>query len=311
MNYQDILLKLAKGNEDYIIMTAENRAAIRNITEELGNQFLDTGITEQTLAGTAAGLALRGRKPIIHALATFLTMRAYEFIRTDIGVADLPVKLVGCFPGFLSEANGPTHQAVEDIALMRTIPNMHIFCPSDKDDLIKGIKDIAESNNPTYIRYNDQASHIKHKPFKIGEPEIFGTDREVTILTYGFLFNQAFWASDILASKGIKCRVINLRMLNPINKNLIYQLCSDSGLIVTIEDHYKYGGLYSIIAEIFIEQNYSCPVLPIALENKWFKPLLLNDVIRHEKMHPIDIVNKIENYLLRVKNEYFTEWSTV
>jgi transketolase len=123
------LYEIVKDKPCYVIMTAENLAAIRKLPPLLKERFIDTGITEQTLVGAAAGMALRGRVPVVHALAAFLTMRAFEFIRTDIGLAGLPVKLVGSVAGFLSTANGPTHQAIEDIALMSMIPSMHIFCP--------------------------------------------------------------------------------------------------------------------------------------------------------------------------------------
>src|SRR3954468_20599566 len=120
--YEEVLLECALADERIVVMTAENRAAIRNLPAKLGERFIDVGIAEQTMIGAAAGLALRGRIPIVHALATFLTLRAFEFIRTDVGIGGLPVKLVGTVPGFLSEANGPTHQALEDVALMRGIP---------------------------------------------------------------------------------------------------------------------------------------------------------------------------------------------
>src|SRR5262245_13462283 len=113
--YADALYDLARADERIVVMTAENRAPIRSLPSLLGERFIDTGITEQTMVGMAAGLALRGRIPVIHALAAFLTMRAFEFIRTDVGIANLPVKIVGTVPGVLSEANGPTHQALEDI----------------------------------------------------------------------------------------------------------------------------------------------------------------------------------------------------
>src|SRR5262249_42991269 len=110
--YEQSLLALAAQREDVVVMTAENRAHVRNLPAALGPRFVDVGICEQTLVGAAAGLALRGRTPVVHALASFLTQRAFEFIRTDVGVAQLPVKLVGFVPGLLSEANGPTHQAI-------------------------------------------------------------------------------------------------------------------------------------------------------------------------------------------------------
>src|ERR1041385_3725759 len=133
--YEEVLLESALRDERVVVMTAENRAAIRNLPSKLGDRFIDVGIAEQTMIGAAAGLALRGRIPICHALATFLVLRAFEFIRTDVGIARLPVKLVGGVPGFLSDGNGPTHQAIEDVALMRGIPNMQVVCPADREEL--------------------------------------------------------------------------------------------------------------------------------------------------------------------------------
>src|SRR6476620_1574638 len=114
-----------------MVLTAENRAAIRNLPAKIGDRFIDVGIAEQTMIGMAAGLALRGRIPVCHALATFLTLRAFEFSRPDVGIPRLPVKLVGGVPGFLSDGHRPTHQALEDIALMRGVPGMQVFCPAD------------------------------------------------------------------------------------------------------------------------------------------------------------------------------------
>jgi transketolase len=142
MSYEELLTEIALSDERFIVMTAENRALVRNIPAKLGTRFIDTGITEQTMIGAAAGLALRGRIPVVHALASFLTMRAFEFVRTDAGIPNLPLKLSSFIPGFLSDGNGPTHQAVEDIALMRGIPNMTVFAPADEDDLVKMLPQI-------------------------------------------------------------------------------------------------------------------------------------------------------------------------
>src|SRR2546430_13615449 len=151
--YEEVLKECALRDERIVVMTAENRAAIRNLPPQLGERFIDVGIAEQTMIGAAAGLALRGRVPIVHALATFLTLRAFEFIRDDVGIARLPVKLVGGVPGFLSDGNGPTHQAIEDIALMRGIPNMQVFAPASMDGLASTLPNILASPEPCYIRY--------------------------------------------------------------------------------------------------------------------------------------------------------------
>lgn len=281
MTYEQFLGQLAEQDERYVVVTAENRAAIRNLPASLGTRFIDVGIAEQTMVGVCAGLALRGRIPIAHALATFLTMRAFEFIRTDVGIARLPVKLVGGVPGFLSEANGPTHQAVEDIAIMRGIPNMGVFCPADEEELLRGLPAILEHPDPFYIRYNAMKPVVAHSPdFEIGTAERLSDGDDVTILTYGFLLREAMEARRILEEEGVSVRVVNMRTLKPIDEIAIVRAAEETALVVTLEDHFQTGGLYSIVAEVLLKQQVRGNVLPIALDEQWFTPGLLNDVLQ-------------------------------
>ncbi len=283
MTYEELLKQLVDKDDRFIVLTAENRAAIRNLPDQIGDKFIDTGITEQTMIGIAAGLALRGRIPVAHALASFLTMRAFEFIRTDIGIGNLPVKLVGGFSGFLSEANGPTHQAIEDVSIMRGIPNVNIFCPADEEDMLLGLRKVLESDSPFYIRYNNLKPAIDHsKNFEIGKAEIISEGKDVTILVYGVLLIQALEAKEILEKNGKLVGLINLRTVKPIDEKGIMKAVKNSKLIVTLEDHFLTGGLFSIVAEMFLKNNISCKVLPIALNDKWFKPALLQDVMEEE-----------------------------
>ena len=282
MTYSEIVLDLINNDDRYMIMTSENRAAFRNLPPLIKNNFVDTGITEQTMIGMAAGLALRGRVPIVHALATFLTMRAFEFIRTDIGIANLPVKIVGAVPGFLSDGNGPTHQAIEDVSIMRGIPNVNVFCPADEDDMLKGLKKVIQYPSAFYIRYNMTNPVVEHSEFEVGKAEVFGDGKDVAILVYGFLFNQAFRAKEILESKGISVRLINIRTPKPIDEETILKAARECRLIITLEDHFITGGLFSILAEVLLRNNKTADVLPFAFMNKWFKPGLLNDVLEYE-----------------------------
>lgn len=282
MNYEEILEQLVKEDDNYIVMTAENRAAIRNLPPKINKNFIDTGITEMTQIGTAAGLALRGRIPITHALATFLTMRAFEFIRTDVGIGNLPVKIVGGVAGFLSEANGATHQAVEDVSLMRGIPNVNIFCPADEDDMLKGLKKVLQSKSPFYIRYNNLKPTVEHGEFEIGKAETFGEGTDVAILVYGMLFEQAMKAKELVEAKGKSVRVVNLRTPKPIDEAALLKAVNECGLVVTLEDHFITGGLYSILSEILLREQKTANVLPIALMDKWFKPLLMKDLLEYE-----------------------------
>ncbi len=303
MNYEDILEKLVNTNERIMIMTAENRAAIRNLPGKIGNRFIDTGITEMTLIGMASGLALRGRIPVAHALASFLTMRAFEFARTDVGIANLPVKLVGGFSGILSEANGPTHQAIEDVSIMRGIPNMKVFCPADEDDMVKCIEQVLLSESPYYIRYNNRKPEYTHSnEFSEGKAEVIENGRDINILTYGALFNEAYKAYKILKNSGYNTGLINMRTLKPVDENVIVDSLKNSLLTVCIEDHFLKGGLYSIIAETALKHNVMGKVFPFAFDEKWFKPALLNDVLEYEQLTPEAISEKIKNEFLKIKN---------
>ncbi|HWB28167.1 MAG TPA: transketolase C-terminal domain-containing protein [Chitinophagaceae bacterium] len=293
MNYEELLIKTALADERIIVMTAENRALVRNVGAAIGSRFIDTGITEQTMIGMAAGLALRGRVPIVHALAPFLTMRAFEFIRTDVGIAHLPVKLTGYIPGFLSDGNGPTHQSIEDVSIMRGIPGMEVFCPADEQDLVEMLPAIWQSPNPAYVRANHKKGGYTHAPYEYGKAEVISTGRDITLLTYGFLFDNAMQAKQLLEQSGLSVGLINMRSLKPVDEEAIISSALKSELLVTIEDHLLTGGLYSIVAETLLKNRLTAPVFPMALKEKWFKPGLLNEVLEFEGFTPAKIAQKI------------------
>jgi len=297
MNYEQFLLDYIPNHPEVVVLTAENRAAIRNLPNILVNNFIDTGICEQSLVGISAGLALRGRKPITHALAAFLTMRAFEFIRTDVGYANLPVKLVGSFAGFLSEANGPTHQAIEDIALMRLIPNMQVFAPADENDLVTMLPKIIESKFPAYVRYNNLPNSISHSDFEIGFPERIGDGKDVALFTYGAMFNETLKVQRYLETKQVNSTLVNIRTLKPINIEIISNIALNCKLIVTIEDHFINSGLFSIINQILYSSKIIKEVVPIGLDERWFKPLMFDDLIKYEKFDYLSISSQILNKL--------------
>ena len=292
--YEDILHALALADERFVVLTAENRSAIRSLPAKLGERFIDFGICEQTMIGAAAGLALRGRIPVVHALATFLTLRAFEFIRTDVGIAHLPVKLVGTFTGFASEANGPTHQSLEDVALMRGIPGMKVWCPADEQDLLLGLEAVLLDPAPCYIRYNAMKPLAGHDtPFELGRAETWSTGTDVTLLTYGTLFGECLKAVSLLRDAGLSVGLVNLRMLKPVDAEAIAAAAQGSRLLVTVEDHFKTGGLYSIVAETLTERGIAAKVMPLAFEERWFKPALLADALAYEGFDAAGIAARV------------------
>ena len=296
MTYEELLTEMALANERIIVMTAENRALVRNLPGILGKRFIDTGITEQTMIGASAGLALRGRIPVVHALAAFLTMRAFEFVRTDVGIANLPVKLSGFIPGLLSDGNGPTHQAIEDISIMRGIPNVTVFAPADEDDLVKMLPQIWQSKQPAYTRINTRKTGYEHEPFTMGKAEVITEGNDVSILTYGLLFEQALIAVEILKSEGLSVGLVNMRSLKPVDEQAILKVSAQSKLLVTLEDHFLTGGLYTIVAEVLLKHQTTANVLSIALNEKWFRPALLPDVLQHEGFTGKQIAERILGY---------------
>jgi transketolase len=295
-SYEAYLKDLALADENIVVVTAENRALIRNLPAVLGARFIDTGITEQAMIGTSAGLALRGRKPIVHALASFLTMRAFEFIRTDVGISGLPVKLTAFVPGFLSDGNGPTHQAIEDISLMRGIPGMQVYAPADNQDMVMMLETIWKNNSPVYLRANTREAVMQHAPFEIGKAEIIAEGKDVTLLVYGMLLEETLKTKSILESHGLQVGLANMRSLVPVDEAYILKTAANSGLMVTIEDHFETGGLYSIIAEIFLKNKTTAPVLPIALKT-WYKPGLLSEVLHYEGFTGEKMAAKILDHL--------------
>jgi transketolase len=294
VTYEERLIEIAESHAGVVVMTAENRAAIRNMPSRLGPRFIDVGIAEQTLVGSAAGLALRGRIPIAHALAAFLTMRAFEFIRTDVGIAQLPVKLVGSFAGFLSEANGPTHQAIEDVALMRGIPGVKVSCPADVDEMVDAMPSLVDDPAPWYMRYNPRPPAWVHRtPWIQGVAETVTEGTDVALLTYGCVARECYQAAERLADGGIDLRLVNMRTLNPVDEAAILAAARETTLVVTVEDHFAIGGLASIVAEVAAAHHVAVPLYSIALAGRWFRPALFADVLECEGFSPEQIASRV------------------
>lgn len=292
--YKDILLELCLKDERYIVLTAESRKNLEGLPLILGNRFIDTGINEQTLVGTAVGLALRGRIPIVHAFASFLTMRAFEFIRTDIGYSALPVKLLGEYPGVLSEALGPAHQALEDIALMRGIPNVNIFSPADQDDLLMNIKSVFESPFPYYIRFVSHTSTIKHSIINSkNTSEILKEGSDIIIFVHSTLTEETYYAAEILERDGLSTKVINVRQLKPIDESFCVEQAKQYKVCIVVEDHFQTGGLYTILSEIFIKHQLTAELHSISLGNHWFSPLMMPDILQEEGLDRRALAEKI------------------
>lgn len=294
--YESVLLDAIERDDRLVVMTAENRALLRTLPDVAGDRFIDVGITEQTMIGAAAGLALRGRVPVVHALATFLTLRAFEFIRTDVGIGRLPVKLVGWVPGFLSDGNGPTHQAIEDLAIMGGIPGMRVFSPADEADLVEALPTILDDPHPWYIRallHPDRVTHTA--PFEVGRAETLRAGDDVAILTHGFCAGLVAETAELLAADGIEARVVHLRTTKPLDRQAILA-AADTPLLVTVEDHFTHSGLPAQVAKVLLEEGRTVPYLPIGLDT-WFRAGTLDRVLEHAGFTPSQLADTIRRRL--------------
>ena len=293
MTYEDLLAESVANDERVMIMTAENRAPVRGLPSKIGRRFLDVGITEQTMIGMAAGLAVRGRVPVAHALATFLVFRPYEFIRNDVCIPNLPVKLVGWVPGIMSDANGPTHQAIEDVSIMRGLPNMKVFAPASQEEMLLGFPSVLADPSPWYVRYNSRPAAWTHAPFELGKAEVVREGTDIAILTYGALAREAHEAMEILVGEGHSVHFVNVRTPKPIDEAAIVEAARATRLLVTIEDHFVTGGLATITAEVLLKHRVLAHHLPIGFNARWFTPALLQPALEAEALTGPQLAERI------------------
>jgi transketolase len=257
------LVEIGQENEDIVVLDADLATSTRAsfFAQEFPDRFFQMGIAEQNMMGVAAGLALSGRIPFVTTFAVFATKRALDQLTISVAYPCLNVKIVGAYTGLLSGFTGATHQAIEDIAIMRAIPNMVVIDPADAEEMRQAVRSIAKYNGPVYLRVTrDEWPDIfdKNYHFQIGKGIVVKDGQDLTIIACGVMTSESILASDVLAEDGIKARVINLSTIKPIDKELICKAALETGAILTAENHNIYGGLGSAVAEVIGE---CCPVL--------------------------------------------------
>ena len=296
--YESKILSLVEENKKIVILTAENRVSLRNVPEKLNQNFIDVGISEQNLIGIGAGLAKLGFLPIMHGMSTFLTMRAFEFIRTDLGYPRLPSVLVGTFNGLSATANGtangPTHQAIEDIALMRLVPNMTVVTPSDRLETLKILDSISKLEGPLYIRdSNFESMEIEREPFVWGKNDCIVSGEKIAILSYGTMLDICLKASKKLSEKSVSHAIYNMRFLKPMDKKGLEEIFSKFEKIIVVEDHIEIGGLSSIVKEFALESGKENKIEFMNLRQSFFRPGNFLDAIQNTELTVGKIIAKV------------------
>lgn len=267
------LIELGRLNKNVVVLSADLTDSTRAgwFKKEFPERFFGLGVAEQDMFGTASGFALMGKIPFACTFGVFASGRAWDQIRISIAYMNLNVKIGGTHGGISVGADGATHQALEEIALMRILPNMTVVVPVDAIEAKKATIESAKVQGPVYIRLGRNPAPVvtkKENFFKIGKASTLREGRDLTIFACGHMVYEAILACDILEKDGIKARLINLHTPKPIDKDAIIKAAQDTGAIVTAEEHTVLGGFGSAISEVVI-QNHPVPMKMVGIQDKF------------------------------------------
>lgn len=258
--YGEGLVEAGRKNPNVIVLAADLTESMRAhwFKETFPERFVEVGVAEQNLVTIAAGMAAVGKIPFVNSYATFSPGRNWEQIRTTACYNDLPVKIAGGHSGLSAGPDGGTHQALEDIALMRVLPNMVVLVPCDYVEARKSVLAALEHRGPVYIRLSRAATPVFTTgltPFEIGRAEIFNQGKDVTIIAAGVMVYKAMLAAYELAQSGVEAEVINLASVKPFDENTILESVRKTNAVVTAEEHQINGGVGAVISEFLVEHH--------------------------------------------------------
>src|SRR3989338_885969 len=267
------LVKAGEQNERVMALSADLTESTRALAfaEKFPERFIQVGIAEQNLVTIASGLANYGKIPFISSYAAFSPGRNYEQIRTTVCINNVPVKIAGHHAGISVGPDGATHQMLEDIALMRALPNMVVIVPCDAVEAEKATLAAAINGKPTYLRFSREKSPVfttAETPFEIGRALVLRRGKDVSLVGCGPLLYEALLAAEELSKAGIECEVINSHTVKPLDKNAIIESVKKTKAVVSIEEHQIAGGLGSAIAECLAE-NYPVPQEFVGMKDRF------------------------------------------
>lgn len=298
--YGEALQKLAETNKNVVVLDADlskstKTAEFKKVAPE---RFINVGIAEQDLMGVAAGLSLTGKVPFASSFAMFAAGRAFEIIRNSIAYPKLNVKIAATHAGLTVGEDGASHQCLEDISLMRTIPNMVVINPCDAEEARQAVMAAAEYVGPVYLRLGrsavEEINNTDYK-FEIGKGVTLKKGDDATIVATGIMVEKALMAADLLKEKNIDVRVINIHTIKPIDKELIMKAAEETKCIVTAEEHNIIGGLGSAVLEA-IEEN-PVPVSRIGVRDTFGESGKPADLLVKYGLTEVEIAQAIEKLL--------------
>lgn len=256
----DVLAELGTEDERVWALTGDLGIGLFDAFESAApGRYLNVGIAEQNLIGVAAGLSYAGKVPFAYSIAPFLTSRAHDQIRVDVAVARANVKLVGVGGGVAYGTLGPTHHAIEDVALMRALPNLTVLTPGDPAEARRAVRAAADLDGPVYLRLgkNGEPRLLPDEPFEVGRARVVRAGEDLTIATCGPIVGEALWAAARLAERGVGAAVVHFPTIKPFDHEAVVAALARSPFVVSLEEHSVIGGLGSAVAEAIAESGLS------------------------------------------------------
>lgn len=297
-SYGEALAELGKENEKIVVLDADlSKTTKTNIfAKQFPERFFDVGIAEQNLMGISAGMATTGLIPYASTFAVFACGRAYDQVRNSIAYPNLNVKICATHAGVTAGEDGATHQMIEDISMMRTLPNMTVLCTSDDIQTKWAVKEIAKVDGPVYLRLCRMATpgiYDENTKFEIGKAHQFGDGTDATVIATGVVVPEALKAQEELAKSGMNIRVVDMHTIKPIDKDIIIKAAKETKKLITIEDHNIIGGLGSAVCEVLSEE-YPTKVLRMGIKDTFGMSGKGEDLMKHFHITAEDIIKQIE-----------------
>lgn len=301
--YGKALLSLCEQGENLMVLDADVAKSTRTVwvRDQYPDRFLDMGISEQDMVGTAAGLALSGMIPFVSTYGVFLAGRAWDQIRTTVCYNKLNVKLAGAHAGISVGPDGATHQALEDVAIMRVLPSMTVVVPCDAEETRKATLAIAKREGPCFIRFGREAVPViteESTPFELGKARLCREGSDVTVFANGALVYEAMQAAEALAEEGVSVRVCDLHTVKPLDGEAILAAAKETGCIVTAEEHQIHGGMGSAVAE-FLALHDPVPMEMVAVEDRFGQSGQPEELMNYYGLNQETIKEKIGRVLSR------------
>ncbi len=252
------LTELARKDKDIYLITADlGFSVFEKFEEEFKERFINVGIAEANMIGIAAGLAMTGKKVVAYSIIPFVTMRCFEQVRNDLCYQNLNVTLVGVGGGLSYGSAGATHHAIEDISIMRSLPNMKVLCPGDPYETEQAVQQAIYDEGPAYIRLNKNREprlyDTKNVDFQIGKCVKISDGKDIAIIATGNMLEQSIEIRNRLENEGIGVKLVSMHTIKPIDEKIIYECMEETRAIFTIEEHNIIGGLGSAVAEIVVK----------------------------------------------------------